>query len=409
MQDTKIYTLSNGLRLIWEGRNTKVAHLGIMIDAGSRHELEDENGLAHFIEHTLFKGTKNRSSRQIINALENVGGELNAYTSKEETCIYASLPADQQKYAFSLLSDILCNAQFPEDELVKEKEVVVDEILSYRDAPSERIFDDFEALYYPDQAIGRNVLGCEESVRAFTQKGIFAFINRNFHPEKMVISYVGPAPFANILKRVEYYFSSIPFVGQGTPLQPIRSARFVQRNAESLAQAHAVFGCDAPSISQKERIAFSLLTNVLGGPGMNSILNIEMREKCGYTYNNEASYTAFSDGGLLQIYLGTDLSNLEKSNTIVQREIQKMIKQPLSPRRLKYAKAQFIGQHLMMNENGQNRMLAAAKALLCRNRLSSHQEWLDAVNGITAQDIQALAGQYLMPKDLSSLMLIPEE
>lgn len=408
MQNFKIHTLSNGLRLVWEGRNTKVAHAGLMVEAGSRHELENENGLAHFIEHTLFKGTKKMRSRQIINALETVGGELNAYTSKEETCIYASMPALYDKKAIDLIADILNNSVFPEVELVKEREVVLDEILSYKDTPSERIFDDFEELFYPNQAVGRNILGTEKSVRSFTQKEIMTFLHRNYSPEKMVFSYVGPTPFETIKNRVEHLFSEIPFMAKSQVLPQAISDKFWREQKEHVVQAHCIIGGQAPSIKENDRIPFALLSNILGGSGMNSILNIELREKHGLTYNNEANYTALSDSGLFEIYFGTDQNYFDKSLKIVRSSLSKLCSQPIGSLKLKQSKAQFIGQSLLLNESGQNRMLSAGKALLSRDSLLTPDEWENAVNSITSEKIQNLAIKYIKPNTLSSLIFKPK-
>ena len=283
------------MRLVYLPWNTPVSHAGVFIATGSRYETAKEQGLAHFIEHTLFKGTKKRSSAEVLTRLESVGGELNAYTGREETTVYASFLAVHSLRALELLSDIVFDATFPEKELEKEKEVVIDEIDSYLDTPSEQIFDDFEELLFPNQPFGANILGTPKKVRSFTQDHVIQFVKKHYVPENMVISYVGKTPFETIKKHIEHLFTRHIVPLPSVMVSAQHSEKFEVKTKKTVHQSHCVTGGIAPSLRSDERIAMSLLNNHLGGPAMSSVLNMALREKNGLTYNNESHYDAYSD------------------------------------------------------------------------------------------------------------------
>lgn len=283
-----IFELSNGIRVVYQKKEAFVAHLGVMIFAGSRFEQPEEEGLAHFIEHCIFKGTKKRKAFDIFTDLDSVGGELNAYTNKEEICVHASFRKAHFSIASELLADIIQNASFPEDEIQKEKEVVLDEIISYMDSPVERIFDDFEAKLFKKNSLGYNTLGTKKTLKSFTRKNLKDYIKRYFTPENMVISFVGGISIDELRKTLEADFGS--FKGEGVPrevhsLNKIKP--FKNRAKKSNFQTHTIIGGIAPSYNSEDRRAMTLLTNVLGGPAMNSRLTLSIREKHGYAYNIE--------------------------------------------------------------------------------------------------------------------------
>jgi predicted Zn-dependent peptidase len=316
------HTLSNGIRLIHRPVNANVAHCGIILNTGSRDEQEDEWGIAHFIEHVVFKGTTKRKAYHILSRMEDVGGELNAYTTKEETCIYTTFLDKDYKRALELISDITFNSVFPEKELEKEKEVILDEINSYKDSPSELIFDDFEELLFKKDPIGRNILGTPKHIKAFKRDDILKFISNNYHTDQMVISSVGNIPFKKLVKMVEKYFGEIP---ENIRTEKRQKPNFYKPRTQTLIkntyQRHCVLGNVAYDLNDDKRIPLSLLTNILGGPGMNSRLNLSLREKHGLAYNIESNYTPYVDTGVFSIYFGTDKGYLDKCLSLIDKEL----------------------------------------------------------------------------------------
>ena len=297
------YLLQNGIRVVHSRTDSPVAYCAMMINAGTRDELDHEHGLAHFIEHVLFKGTKRRKSFHIMSRLEDVGGELNAYTTKEETVIHATFLKDDYHRAVELLFDILFRSTFPERELVKEKDVILDEINSYKDSPSELIFDDFEELLYPNHPFGRNILGTRKTLKRFSRADIFRFIERNYNTDQMVFCSIGNIPFSRVVKLAERYFGSLspnPRTTQRLALQPNQPV--LKEIRKKTYQQHCIVGCRAYHLNHPSRVGMYLLNNVLGGPGQNSRLNLSLRERSGYAYNVESSYTPYTDTGVFNIY-----------------------------------------------------------------------------------------------------------
>jgi len=409
LNHTRQHLFPNGLRLIYLPWNTPVSHAGVFIAAGSRHETAEEQGLAHFIEHTLFKGTKKRSSAEVLTRLESVGGELNAYTSREETTVYASFLAAHSLRALELLSDIVFNATFPEKELEKEKEVVIDEIDSYLDTPSEQIFDDFEEHLFPNQPFGANILGTPKKVRSFTQSHVIQFVKKYYVPENMVISYVGKIPFETIKKQVERLFSChiVPLPSVTVPAIP--SEKFEVKTKKQVHQSHCVTGGIAPSTRSDERIAMSLLNNHLGGPAMSSVLNMALREKNGLTYNNESHYDTYSDAGIFQIYIGTETKNIEKCRNIIKTELRKMTAAPCSTATLKRMKQQYCGQIAIASDSGLNQMIRLGKSIIYTGQLMELEELLKKIDAITANQLREVSEKYLDYDQLSTLIFTPKK
>lgn len=408
MNDILQHRFSNGLRLVYLPWNTTVAHTGVFISAGSRNETEEEQGLAHFIEHTIFKGTARRSSTEILKRLEAVGGELNAYTGREETVVYASFLAQYSQRALDLLSDVVFNAVFPEKELEKEKEVVIDEIDSYLDAPSEQIFDDFEEHLFPNQPFGSNILGTREKVRSFTQRQVLHFTEKFYQPERMVVSYVGRTPFQMVVNYVERFFDRTNVV-QNIETSPASPAeKFLLTIRKPIHQAYCLMGGIAPNVASEDRFTLFLLNNYLGGPAMSSALNILLREKNGFTYNNESNYSAYSDTGIFQIYIGTERRNLKKCAALIAKELDKLCQKPFSTASLYKMQQQYCGQIAIASDSGLNQMISLGKSLLRTGTVMEMEEIFEKIEKVSASQILETANRYLDFKKLSFLTYMPE-
>lgn len=399
------YQLKNGIRIIHRQIPGQISHCGLMVDTGSRDELEKENGMAHFIEHMIFKGTQKRKSFHIISRIENVGGELNAYTSKEETCIYASFLSSYYDRSLEIFSDVAFHSVFPKKEIEKEKEVVLDEINSYEDSPAELIFDDFENLLFDGHPLGRNILGDPSNVKAFTKKDILRFVNRNYDIRKMVIASVGQIDFGKLIQLVQKHFEAIP-ENKKEVVRPVfdnylPSNRVVQKQSYL---SHCMTGNIAFPYNHPKRMTLFLLNNLLGGPAMNSRLNLGIREKYGFAYTIESTVQTYSDTGFFGIYLGTDVKHIEKSLELVQRELDKLRKQKLGSLQLTRAKQQFKGQIAMNYDIPLNEMLDTAKAFLYKDKVNDTAEILQMVDAITAEDILEVANKIFDPGAQSTLI-----
>jgi predicted Zn-dependent peptidase len=399
------HTLSNGIRLVHRPVKAKVAHCGIILNTGSRDEQEEEWGIAHFIEHVVFKGTSKRRAYHILSRMEDVGGELNAYTTKEETCIYTTFLEKDYKRALELIADITFNSVFPEKELEKEKEVILDEINSYKDSPSELIFDDFEELLFKKDPIGRNILGTPKHIKAFKRDDILKFIQNNYHTDQMVISSVGDIPFKKLVKMVEKFFGEIP---ENKRLQerslPNAYKPRVLTLEKNTYQRHCVLGNVAYDLNDEKRIPLSLLTNILGGPGMNSRLNLSLRERHGLAYNIESNYTPYTDTGVFSIYFGTDKGYLDKCLSLINKEMDLLRNKKLGIGQLKRAKNQMIGQIAISSENNENLMLSVGKSFLLYDRIDSLEEIYQKVEAITAEQLIEVANEILNQDQITTLM-----
>ncbi len=401
------HTLSNGIRLIHHQTNTKVAHCGIVINTGSRDEKPHQWGMAHFIEHVIFKGTSKRKVYHILSRMEDVGGELNAYTTKEETCIYTTFLNKDYKRALELIADITFNSVFPEKEISKEKEVVIDEINSYKDSPSELIFDDFEELLFKNDPIGRNILGTPKHIKAFTREQILEFIAENYHTDQMVISSVGNIEFSRLVKMVEDFYGDIqPNLRQHKRIKPLKYKQRTQTIKKNTYQSHCVLGNIAYDLNDDRRIPLSLLTNIIGGPGMNSRLNLVLRERHGLAYNIEANYTPYADTGVFNIYFGSDKDYVEKCLQLIQKEMNLLCNKKLGPGQLLRAKNQMIGQIAIASEHNENMMLSIGKSYLLYNKIDDLDELYEKVNGITAEQLIDIANEVFNSNNITTLMYI---
>jgi predicted Zn-dependent peptidase len=399
------YKLANGLRIVHRKVSSKVAHLGVVISAGTRDELPEEHGIAHFIEHMIFKGTHKRSLFRILSRLDSVGADLNAFTAKEETTIYASFQNTYYDRTLELFSDILLNSTFPQKELEKEREVVIDEINSYKDSPSEQIVDDFEDQIFSGHALGNNILGTPKNVRKFTREAIQRYIKENYLPSKMVICSVGNINFDRLIHIVEKYFSQM----EATPEIRIRQPFIHYQPANkilqhSIYQSHFMLGTATYGYAHPSRTALGLLNNLLGGPAMNSRLNLAVREKHGITYTIESQYTPYSDTGFFYIYMATDDINLEKATALVHVELKKLRDDKLTVSQLQQVKRQLIGQLVLSFDSNLNDMLSMGKSLLVYDKVDSPAEVYKKVEEVTAKELLEVANDVLNQDHLSSLV-----
>lgn len=400
-----IHTLSNGIRLIHRNVNSPVAHLGLFINTGSRDERSDEHGLAHLIEHMLFKGTIKRKAYYILSRMEDVGGELNAYTTKEETCIHGTFFSKYYARALELISDIAFNSSFPNNELKKERDIILDEINSYKDSPSELIFDEFEELLYDGNPLARNILGSEEGLRLFTPDSIRSFIRENYCTGQMVVSSVGRIEFRKLVGLFERYFN-FPALEPSNIRMPATyiykpANRVVERNTY---QAHCIIGNIAYKLDDDRRLALYLLNNYLGGPGMNSRLNMALRERKGYAYTIDSMYTSYSDTGNITIYFGTDKALLERCKDIILKELKQLREKPLSLVQIRKAKRQVMGHIAISSENNENYMLSMGKSLMIFNKIETLEETGKKIEAITSQQLMDIANDVLDENKLSSLI-----
>lgn len=400
-----IVTLSNGIRLVYMHAPAVVAHLGVTVLAGSRYENSDEEGLAHFLEHCIFKGTTKRRSLHILSRLDSVGGELNAYTTKEEICVYASFTKDHIARASDLLADIVLNANFPEKEIQKEKEIVLDEINSYLDAPSDKIIDDFEAYLFQNHPLGTNILGTKESVSSFSREHLLRYTNRFFFVENMVISFVGDVPLKKLVHLLEKDFGSLRHNGKILDPKPFTNYKpFQKRSKEANFQAHAILGGLAPGYNDERRRAMTLLINVLGGPALNSRLILSVREKYGYSYNIEANYSPYADIGFWSVYFGTDQKYLDKTIKLVYKELRLLCDQGLNEIQLKKAKEQLKGHLALSFDSNSGIMLGLGKSLLLFNQIDSIQEIYAGIDKISLNDLRDSAQAFFDPNQISELI-----
>jgi len=385
--------------------DSPVAHFGLLVNTGSRDEDEKEHGMAHFIEHVIFKGTKRRKAYHILSRLDDVGGDLNAYTTKEETAFYASFLAPHYERTMELIGDIVFNSVFPKAELDKEREVIIDEINSYKDSPSELIFDDFEELIYADHPIGRNILGTAETINSFGRKEIESFLNNNYHTDQMVLCSVGKIPFSKLVRHAEKYFGAVPENKRTERRKAYDSYQAIEEVRDmNTHQVHCILGNVAYNARNKKRLSLVLLNNLLGGQGLNSRLNLSLREKYGYAYNVESNFTPYFDTGVLSIYFGTEKDKLDKSLRLVHKELDKLCKNKLGTLQLKRAKDQMIGQIAISSDNKENLLFTLGKSYLLFNKFEDLPEVNARISSITAEQLMEVANETLNPAQLSLLI-----
>ena len=398
------HTLSNKVRIVFRQTASDVLYSGVYIGVGSRDEQGPEEGIAHFIEHSIFKGTEHRRSYHILNRIDGVGGELNAFTTKEETCIYATSLSEHLERCLELFSDILFHSTFPEKELQKEKDVVLEEINSYKDAPADQIYDDFEEYILLGHPLSHNILGTPKNVRHFSPDVIREFMRRNYTTDRMVITVVGNVKFDKLVRLCEKYFQQYPL----TPSTLVRNNPPRYRHFEThlnrrTHQVHMLLGCRAPHCYDEKKVPFTLLNNILGGPAMNSRLNVAIREKYGFCYTIESQYVPFTDAGLFYIYAGVDGDAWQRATQLVREELDKCCQSPLHPRQLKAAQQQLVGQMAINNDSGLNEMQSIGKACLNYDHVDTLEEMNHDIYSVTPEDILTVAQELFQPENLSVL------
>lgn len=403
--DYKIRTFQNGIRLLHFPAPGPVAHLAVYINAGTRDEDQDQSGMAHFIEHTIFKGTTKRKAFHVLTRLETVGGELNAFTAKEETCIFATFLIEHFHRALELVSDILTHPSFPEKELKKEKDVILDEINSYKDNPSEEIYDILEENVFKGHDLAKNILGIPDHIRNFTREDVHRFIQSHYTSGRMLVCTIGNLSFNKISHQAEKYFEPVRDDHSNPERLPFQSYQPFNLNmTRTTFQTHCMIGNVAYDRKDPRRFPLFLLNNILGGPAMNSRLNLAVRERHGYAYTVESAFVPYTDSGIFSIYLGTDNENLEKSLHLINKEMQKLRTEKMSALQLSQAKKQLIGQIEIANESNLNFMMSAGKAFLHDHHLDRPDEMRKKIENITANQILEVANEVFDPERMSLLV-----
>lgn len=401
------HILSNGLKIIYRPDESAVAYCGIVVNTGSRDEHENQQGMAHFIEHMLFKGTEKRRSGHIINRLENVGGELNAFTSKEETVIYAAVLKEYFERAMELISDIVLHSVFPQKEIDKEVVIIVDEIQSYNDSPSELIYDDFEDLVFNGHAIGHNILGKQKLLLKYTTEDALNFVGKQYQPDEMVFFATGNLNFKQLVRWAEKYLlvskSGETRFERLAPDLYLPAKKIVEKDTH---QVHFMLGNRAYHMLHPDRLVLYLLNNILGGPGMNSLLNLSLREKHGLVYNVESNYQPFTDTGVWNVYFGCDPENADKCEQLVYAELQKMREQLISEKALKKYKLQLLGQMAIASENKESLALNIGKSYMRYGKIYEQDELRNQLESIRAEDLQRVAREIFNPEQFSVLKYI---
>ena len=410
MEEYQLFTLPNGIRVVHKQvTHTQIAHVGIMLDMGSRDEHPHQQGLAHFWEHLAFKGTKKRNAFHILNRLEAFGGELNAYTTKEKVCFYASVLKEHLETALELLVDITFNSTFPEKHIEKEKSVILEEMAMYYDSPDDALQDDFDAILFKNHSLGYNILGTQESVQSFKRDDLKGFIAQNLDTSKIIVSSIGNISFKKIQLWATKYLSEIP--AQSSDTKRLTPGLYTPQNQtikRPITQAHAAIGCQAYSLIDDKRLPFFMLCNLLGGFGMNSRLNLSVREKHGLVYSVDASFTPFIDTGHFGIYFATEKKKLAKATALILKELKILREIPLTSTQLHRTKQQLMGQLAMSEEGNMSFMLMMARSLLDINRIDSLEEIFEQIKIVKAKDLQDIANEMFVENQLSFLTLLPE-
>lgn len=404
-QPYNIFTLPNGLRTVCRHSDGLVSYIGVAINAGSRDEDSRHQGLAHFVEHTIFKGTSRRKAWQISNRMETVGGELNAYTSKEETLVYTNAPAGFEERALELLADIIASSIFPEEDIIREREVVIEEINSYLDSPSDSVFDEFEELAYAGSGLSHNILGSPGSVRTLTGNDCRRFLDELYTPGEMVIYCVSPLPVAKVERLAAKYFGHLhhPDKERSRIVPPVPESFDITRSKGN-HQANTIVGTRVFGRRDPRRFALYLLNNHLGGPCMNSRLNRELREKRGYVYAVDSLVGLFSDCGLFMVYFGCDPSAVSKCRKIIGEEIDRLAQSRMSLTAFENIKRQYCGQLLVSTDHLENRAMSLAKSLLYYGEIIDIAATAEHIRSVSADELREMA-QQLASSTLNALTL----
>lgn len=389
-----IRKLPNGIRAIHKRVKSNVVYIAITINAGSRDENEQEHGVAHLTEHLLFKGTESRKAHHINSRLENLGGELNAFTTKEETVIHATALKSDLNKAMELLADVVFRSTFDAKEVAKEREIIFDEINLYKDSPSEMIFDEFEDLLFSGSSFGHNILGTKATLKKLNRESLIRFVDRTYNTDNIIVSVIGNVSEKRFEQALERYFGSFAISTRSFDREtPASIAPFNTVINKGRMQSHAIIGSTAYNLYDEKRLPLALLINTLGGPLANSILNSVVRERYGLTYNIEANYSPFSDSGVASIYFTSEKDNVDRCLELIDKEVRKIKDGGLTPRRLSISKRQFVGQLSIAMENSEAYMLSAAKSLLCYDVVDTPETIFKKVDLVNNSDIMEVANE----------------
>ncbi|MCB9233988.1 MAG: insulinase family protein [Bacteroidia bacterium] len=405
------FELINGTRILHIAvPHTRVVHCGLILATGSRHETAPENGIAHFIEHMVFKGTQRRKTYHILNYLESVGGDLNAYTTKEKTVLYASIRSEYLQRAIELLSDIAFHSTFPEKEIAKEKQVIAEEIDMYRDAPEEAIFEDFDGILFPDHPMGRPILGTRETLQTFNQAQLFEYTRRNYAGTRTVLSVVGNVSFEKVVHWAKKYLSDLPAGSKLPPNEPIPAYQKVSKTDETTGQqAHIILGNRAYPRRQGLFVPFYLLNNYLGGPANNTLLNLNIREKYGLTYSIYSSYSPYVDTGAWTAYFACEPRYINRIRDLTLRELRQLRNQRISDLKLSRIKTQLVGQMTINDEQALGQMLAMGKNFLDFGQHFTLEEMVSDLEKVTSSQVLEAANEVFAEDQISTLIFLPEE
>lgn len=397
------HTLSNGMRCVCRRHpGASAGYFGVTVRAGSRDEADGEHGLAHFVEHTLFKGTVKRRAWHILNRMEAVGGELNAFTTKEETTVYTAFPAGQLRRAVELVADLVQYSQFPEAELDKERQVVADEIDSYLDQPSEAVYDDFDDMIFAGSSLGHNILGARHDLDHFTGDDCRRWLRQWYTADNMVAFYAGPAMPDRVWNVMEQYLAGIAVSGTAHAVSDLAvNTPFDHHRSIDAHQAHTVIGARIDGMYSESRFTAALVANMLGGPGMNSMLNVSLRERRGLVYTVEAGSTLYTDCGLLSIYYGCDHADSRRCHRLVFDQLRALSEGYINQSRLDRGRRQYMGQLLLSAEHRENTILSATRATLFHGRASDRAELTDNLNAVTPDDVAALGARLVKASTLT--------
>lgn len=391
----QLYTLDNGLRVAHvKTPSSALVHCGFVIHAGSRNDGEHP-GIAHCLEHMFFKGTTKRKTYHVLNHLEVVGGELNAFTTKEITTLYATVQRTHFKRAVDILCDVAFRSVFPENELKKERLVIADEIQMYKDTPEENIYDEFQELLFENHPLAHNILGDTDSLSKISRSDLIDFTQRNYHPNNMIFVVVGSISPDRVIKTLnQYSHENFPNIENTLHSQVSWNYNAFRNNKESdFGQAYAIMGLPAYSETHPKRFALMLLNNLLGGPGMNSRLNLSIREKYGYAYNIESGYQPYSDAGMFHCYISCEEKYMKKSLQLIEKEIKKLKEKKLGKVQLSQAKSQLSGQLLMANENRNGLLIHIGKGILKYGRAKNIEETITEINKLSAEELLDAANE----------------
>ena len=397
-------TLGNGIRIIHYRVKSDVAHCCMLMNTGTRDESEKQLGMAHFTEHMLFKGTQKRKAYHLLNRMESVGGEVDAYTTKEETCVSSSFMVEFYDRAIELINDIIFCSVFPQREIEKERDVIVDEINTYKDNPSENIFDEFESAMFSNHTLGHNILGTKKSISKFRTNDLLSFVADKYNTDQMVFCSIGDIEFKHLVRICEKYFGQnvaklrsferLPFGGK---------TKFDNVVRKKSLQANTIIGNYCYSYSDPKRVPMFLVSNILAGPGMNSRLNMQLREHHGLSYNIESNFTTYQDTGLFSIFFSSDHEKVDFAVDMIFRELDSMKNNKLGVLQLSRAKKQLIGQVAIECSSNSNLLFPTAKSFMNYGKAETFKETVALIEAITADDVMEVANEIFVRDDFSSI------